>query len=67
MKWIMDKEIMDMKTFCKQVLIIGGFYFIISYLLFMYNGYILEQGSPEYIFSECKNQRLLEFLSIDNK
>ena len=36
-------------------------------VIFMDNGYILEQGSPEYIFSECKNQRLLEFLSIDNK
>jgi hypothetical protein len=38
----MDKEIMDMKTFCKQVLIIGGFYFIISYLLFMCKGIFFE-------------------------
>jgi len=31
-----------MKTFGKHVLILGGFYFIISYLLFMYNGYFFE-------------------------
>lgn len=31
-----------MKTFGKQVLILGGFYFIISYLLFMCNGYFFE-------------------------
>ena len=31
-----------MKTFGKHVLILGGFYFIISYLLFMCNGYFFE-------------------------
>ena len=34
-------------------------------VVFMDKGYIVEQGTPEYIFNECKNQRLLEFLSID--
>ena len=31
-----------MKTFGQHVLILGGFYFIISYLLFMCNGYFFE-------------------------
>ena len=31
-----------MKTLGKQVLILGGFYFIISYLLFMCNGYFFK-------------------------
>ena len=31
-----------MKTFGKHVLILGGFYFIISYLLFMCNDYFFE-------------------------
>ena len=34
-------------------------------VVFMDKGYIVEQGTPEYIFNECKNPRLLEFLSID--
>ena len=34
-------------------------------VVFMDKGYIIEQGTPEYIFNECKNQRLLEFLSKD--
>ena len=34
-------------------------------IVFMDKGYIVEQGTPEYIFNECKNPRLLEFLSID--
>ena len=34
-------------------------------VIFMDKGYIIEQGTPEYIFNECKNQRLLEFLSRD--
>ena len=34
-------------------------------VVFMDKGYIIEQGTPEYIFNECKNPRLLEFLSID--
>lgn len=34
-------------------------------VVFMDKGYIIEQGTPEYIFNECENQRLLEFLSKD--
>ena len=34
-------------------------------VVFMDKGYIVEQGTPEYIFNECKNPRLLEFLSRD--
>ena len=32
-------------------------------VIFMDNGYILEQGSPKYIFEESQNKRLLEFLN----
>ena len=32
-------------------------------VIFMDEGIILEQGSPEYIFEKCQNKRMLEFLN----
>ena len=34
-------------------------------IIFMDNGYIVEQGNAEYIFGECQNKRLREFLNLD--
>lgn len=31
-------------------------------IIFMDNGYIVEKGTPDYIFKECPNKRLKEFL-----
>lgn len=36
-------------------------------ILFMDKGYILEHGSPKYIFEDSTNQRLKEFLSRDSR
>ena len=32
-------------------------------VIFMDEGIILEQGTPEYIFEKCENKRILEFLN----
>lgn len=34
-------------------------------IIFMDNGYIVEQGNPQYIFQDCQNKRLREFLNLD--
>ena len=34
-------------------------------VLFMDEGIILEQGTPKYIFEECKTPRVREFLALD--
>ena len=34
-------------------------------IIFMDNGYIVEQGNAEYIFGECQNKRIREFLNLD--
>jgi polar amino acid transport system ATP-binding protein len=31
-------------------------------VIFMADGIIQEQGTPKYIFEECKNEKLLKFL-----
>jgi polar amino acid transport system ATP-binding protein len=31
-------------------------------VIFMADGVIQEEGTPEYIFNECQNERLLKFL-----
>ena len=36
---------------------------IANRVIFMDKGYIVEDGTPEYIFEESKNKRLLEFLN----
>lgn len=34
-------------------------------IIFMDNGYIVEQGNAQYIFQDCQNKRLREFLNLD--
>ena len=34
-------------------------------IIFMDKGYIVEQGNANYIFGECQNKRLREFLNLD--